>query len=903
VDKQDTIAGQTLNAAEHLPLTIFFEALKKNGFPVTILQLSQANSLIIQYANQVKNETELCNYLSPLFASNEEEQVLFRQLFEKHFKIERPFVIKQNHPGAYKKPPPKWKWYIAGYGLLVVLVLAGLLMYQRNVTGSCPDVLPYQLAIALKEEGQPDTKKGAGVFIQKHTNEKVKLIPYIVTSKEISQKIRAGLLAVKTTYNWGDSSTNDTTSIHRYAAPGKYSVIANTSVYCSSNGSVIKKKTLYATVTVCSENNSLKITGPPNIDSVAPGKKIELVAVTGYGNKNETIYWYQDDSSVTGQGKKLKIAFNKPGVYKITCMAIFDSINSPCTLIQNIIITVPAIVEKEKGSFAPPDAFFPDDDAGPHAPYNPLLKPLYYTTISIFFILAIIFIALWDKVRRNTMRLTLSMLKQYEKLTGQEAGSSRPKQMPFKNKNYLPVQEPEIKQVALQMRKRVNDTISFINIDKTVKRSIENGGLFQPVHDARTRQTEYLFLVQQATENSQYVKLVEYLAAMLKRQNVLIETYYYPDAPMQCFNDNNPEGLSLEKLSKKYCNHILLIFGDGQQLVNSSLHNFDSVYAELLNRWQHRAIVTPVSFTDWGVAEKEVLMPEIPVFPADIPGLLLLLEMLNSMEHNTDIMPRLRQNKAVFYSTTGIDFEDIDALEKYCESAAWAGKVENGKPVNVLLQWIAAMAVYPKPQWELTLAIGRAMFEKYNMPAALNYTSLLRIIRISWMGEGNFPDGIRLALLKKLTVENELLARETVLSLLKEIPAGEFADNPAAQAEKEIQQVVNEFSLYASDPAFYTGYRESGYLFEKLWNENRIIDAVLKTYFSNEANEWQTPVNKRDIDNGIVRNTAIEEYFESKNEEESIMARLYLYCGIVSIAGFVFSLFALLILWRQWGNG
>jgi hypothetical protein len=192
VDKQDNIAGEAFNGEGHLPLTSFFEALKKNGFSITIPQVSQANALIIQYANQVKSETELCNYLSPLFASNEEEQALFRQLFEKHFKTERPFVIKQNHAEAYKKPPRKWKWYIAGYGLLVALVLAGLLMYQRNVTGNCPDILPYQLAIALKEEGQAEAKKSAEVFIQKHTNEKIRLASYIITSKEIHQKIAEG---------------------------------------------------------------------------------------------------------------------------------------------------------------------------------------------------------------------------------------------------------------------------------------------------------------------------------------------------------------------------------------------------------------------------------------------------------------------------------------------------------------------------------------------------------------------------------------------------------------------------------------------------------------------------------------------------------------------------------------
>jgi PKD repeat protein len=899
VDKQDNITDGAFNGQGHLPFTVFFEALKKNGFSVTLTQISQANSLIIQYANQVKCETELCNYLSPVFASNEDEQVLFKRLFEKFFKIQGPAIPKK----PPFKPPSKWKWYIAGYGLLIVLLLAGLLMYQRNVLGSCPDVLPDQLKIGLNETVQPGIEKDANFFIQKHTSEKFTLVPGITTSKEISQKINEGVIVVKTNYNWGDSTNDDTASTHSYTKPGKYSVALNTSVYCGRNGSLIKKKTTYATVAVCSENNTLNIKAPKKIDSVDIEQKIELEAITGNSNKGETIYWYLNDSAVKGSDKKIAITFDKTGTYTITCKVIFDSINSPCTLTKSIKITVPAIVENEKGTFAPPDVPLPGGDSEPHEPYNRLLKPLYYTTISLFFILAIIFIALWNKERKNAARVKRNMENKYRQFNTVEKKESKPRQMPFRNVNYMPIYEPDIKQISLQMRRRVSDTISFLNINKSIKRTVESGGLFQPVHDLRTRQTEYLFLVHRHSENSQFAKLIDYLALMLKKSNVLIEKFYYADDIMKCYHHDYPDGVSLEKLGKNHSNHILLIFGNGYELIYPYYPVIQKNHLDTINAWQYKAIITPVSFVDWSVNEKDVLMPAIPVFPADIPGMAVLFEMLSTKMGSIDVMIKLRQFKTLFYSSEGFDFEDITALEHYCNAATWACRTENGEPVNVLLQWLAAMAVYPKLQWELMLVLGKVIFDKYNIPHELNFSCLLRIVRIDWVDKSIFPDKLRLELLKKLELENELLARKTILQQLKDIPDNVLKGNPVLNEEKQIQQVINEFSLYANDPVLYSEHIESEPLFEALWAQAKIRDSPLKVYLKNETGKWSTPLSKADNKTGIVKNVTIAEYFESQKEEQGIIAKFYLYCALLSIAGFAFSLFALLILWRQWDNG
>jgi hypothetical protein len=118
-------------------------------------------------------------------------------------------------------------------------------------------------------------------------------------------------------------------------------------------------------------------------------------------------------------------------------------------------------------------------------------------------------------------------------------------------------------------------------------------------------------------------------------------------------------------------------------------------------------------------------------------------------------------------------------------------------------------------------------------------------------------------LLKKLTPENEKLARETILILLEEIPAAEIKESSSAWEEKAIQQLINEFSLYAYDPVFYASYKQSGYIYEKLWNENKLADPVTASYFKNPDKSWASLINKKGPDNTVNENVGIEEYFEA----------------------------------------
>jgi hypothetical protein len=888
-NQQDIFTAAAPDVTAALPFHAFFSLLKSNGFSVTTQQIIDANKIIINYSNSLKNEEELCLYLLPVFTGNEDEQVLFKQLFLKHFRS----YIKATVPQTKKeilveKVKKNWKKILIFYGLLGLILVALITIIYKEFTRPRPEKLT--ITLVSKPRSIAFNRNSFSV-----TPRQVLTLDAVCTDEK--KKVR-GDLSVNANFNWGDGSPLGSKNSHAYKLQGKYEL--NVFVEVMHKNKAIKYDTIHSIVLVCAEKKSLKIDyGSKN--EIAINEQILLKASVNNTNQPDYINW-SSAGRQTLTGYTYQVSFNKPGTYSVNCLAVYDSINSPCSMEQNVFFTVvdPAKPKPKQIDDLPKDAPAKDIEVF-RKKAAPFLVPLYIILAIIFGILAILFLILSEKEKIRAGNFKKSVLDKYSKLTSAFSGKKTPGSIPFKNKNYVPVHQSEINYAARQMRKRVNDNSSFLHVGKTISRSIENNGLFQPVLLPRTRQTEYLVLIDESNRNSQLVKLFEYLAQEFKKQNILIEKYFYRTEPDICYRTNEPGSISLQKLFTRYENHVLLIFGDAYQLIYKFYPVFDTEYLALISRWQHKAIVTPVAYPDWDAKEKSILMPHIPVFPLDIEGILLMAEYLADDEHSSDITTRLNQHKSLFYKVEGFDFELIADLEKYCAQAKWGIRKENGKTVNILFQWIAALAVYPKISWEVIIAMGKTILDKYNCVTELNFTNLLRIARISWMQEGRFPDALRFELLKQLGTANELLARETMLQLFKEIPAGEIKESSLAYEEKEIQQIINEFSLYANDPVYYSAFKQSKDIFEKLWDEKKLKDAPAKLYFNNAGKSWQTTINAAAPDNTIA-NVGVEEYFDTNKKEETILSHLYLWLCLISLFVFVASLFALMVL-NIWKHG
>lgn len=822
----DHKAGTVTGGKAILPLNNFFIALKQNGFLVTPKQVADSNVIILHYSGTVKNEYELCYYLSPIFANNQEEQIQFREIFQQHFNaqpIGEKEIIKKNWLQKIITHLKKhwWKYILAAAICFSVInyFLRHPLLKQRPTISISAIIADSNFA------KQNNTHNNRFVKTTLHIND---VLPDAVPD-----------IKLKTKYNWGDSSAPDTLSYHAYSVAGNFLITAYTEVWYKKY--LQYTDTVTTAIPICFENNKILIRPLVEGDSITAGKEVTLNAIVTGNAPRITWTDFKGDSTVKFryQNTTAWYTFEKEGQQIIYCTAVSDSVTDPCAVKDSISFFVYDPRPKPKIIMSVP-------------PGANLVQQMYkvkrawfygcglLTLLSLF--LTVFFALRWSKSKKNVIEENEEIKQEYQNLIQSFSGRSGSVQIPFKNKNYLPLPEEQISEVARQMRKRISDDTTYLHLQKTIAKAINNAGFFEPVMASRTQQSEYLVLIDDIQKNSQQVKLFDYLLELFAKQNVFVKKFYYRHDPQKCYSASQAGSISLEKLSEKYPKHILLIFGDAYQLIYKLYTVIDASYLQILNHWQYKAILTPVTFLDWGNNEKKVLLEEIPVLPIDIAGQILLMQKLFGEEIN--ILADLEQYRGTFYETGLVNFEDIDDLYAYCKKASWANIAAGDKYNNILFQWIAALAVYPKIQWELLLAIGKAIMDKYGKGNELNFTTLLRIARIKWMAEGSFPDETRLSLLKNLSKENEIIARETVLAVLKEIPEAELSREHFAYEEKETQRLINEFNLYAHDPVKYAMYKKARDLMGELWRKKQMTDAPAQIYIENKNLQWDTLINK-----------------------------------------------------------
>lgn len=872
---------------EPIPYTSFFNELRKHGFSVTHTQILQAYKIILKYAGKVKEE-ELCLFLVPVFANSEGEQQLFKELFSAAFIAREPLKIRKsiyqqiNRQG--KKNP----------GLLILLyfVVASLLVYFIvNSFNKYTSFDATWVQVIVKDSKAGDEAPPDEKIFSVHANEALLLDAYVRYRDEPLKD-----LVVKANYNWGDDTTITSSSSHTYKAAGEYRITVYAEVLYREES--VLKYTLTYTANVCPAAE-LELSVSEKEAFIPVGRTILFNARVNLRSDegDAVLFQWQDGSRILGNQSRLRIAFDSAGSHNIICIAHFGDINSSCRLQKNILLNIgtnqheKVAVQKE----ALPVTTVTDkkSSAGFQPGSKTFLYWMYALATIIFCGLSMLFFVLYQKAIVVKTGWKSPAANQHLHLQVSPLAKRLKKDLRFKQHNYLVVDQHRLGEIVKPLRSRIKGTVEVTDVQKTIQKSIRSFGLLQPVTSPVTRPPEYLLLIDRHPGNVLMLQFFEYLADLLKQHNIVLEKFYFSQDPSLCFNPNEPGGISLDKLSARYSRHILLLLGDAHQLVQESYPVMDARYPGILQSWQYKAVITPVAYPDWGVKE-QVLSAVLPMFPADMEALSILAALLFAEKKDNAIMLRLRAASADFYSSKEFDFDDIDQLAAYCEQAGDCRISRDGVAVNVLFEWIKALAVYPRIEWTLIIAIGKAILEKYQAPGLLHFTNLLRIVRIDWIKQGVFPDGIRLELLKVLPVQNEVIARETVLSLLNEIPDAALAKDTTGYEEKALQKLINEFNLYAHHPALYPQYQYAKTAFEQRWMDDQVDDAPLQLYLTNKDGDWQNLLQHERVKGYL----GITQYFEAIEIENNNLSRLYLWLSLISVLVMVSSFFAILILYR-----
>jgi len=315
------IANEFAGGKAYLPLDDFFIALKQNGFLVTPKQVADSNLVILQYSGKVENEQKLCNYLSPIFANSQEEQIQFRQIFEQNFKAS-PQEVVPVPVSRWQKIMRHLKKHWWKYVLGAAPGIAAVFYFSYKPVLDPKPVISMATVIA-------DTAK------VKNSNAKsiVKVSLYI--NNQLSDTVHG--ITLKTKYSWGDNSAVDRLPQHSYSTAGNFILTVYIAVWYRNYYQYTD--TITSKVAVCFDANSILIQALAEGDTVNTGKEITFKARINAKGSTKVVWTdFKNDTTV-----KFKAAdatawytFYKEGPQIIYCNVVSDSINSPCSVKDSI---------------------------------------------------------------------------------------------------------------------------------------------------------------------------------------------------------------------------------------------------------------------------------------------------------------------------------------------------------------------------------------------------------------------------------------------------------------------------------------------------------------------------------------------------------------------------------------
>ena len=177
-----------------------------------------------------------------------------------------------------------------------------------------------------------------------------------------------------------------------------------------------------------------------------------------------------------------------------------------------------------------------------------------------------------------------------------------------------------------------------LDIEKTIDATLRQGGWLKPIYRNYQILPEYLFLVNRTSFQDHQAQFIEEIIERLKKDNVLITSYFFDDDPLICFPSHGESSpLRLDEIISKYDQNYLIIVSDTANFFSVISGELEPWVNQLLD-WKNRAILTPKPVENCGY-EEFVLDQDFLILPATPTGLQVLSQ-------------KLQQGIAINYSPT-----------------------------------------------------------------------------------------------------------------------------------------------------------------------------------------------------------------------------------------------------------
>jgi formylglycine-generating enzyme required for sulfatase activity len=329
---------------------------------------------------------------------------------------------------------------------------------------------------------------------------------------------------------------------------------------------------------------------------------------------------------------------------------------------------------------------------------------------------------------------------------------------------------------AQQFKKHQRVLSSRLDIQKTVNKTVENGGYYTPVMGYSVQQPEYLILIDRMTLHDHQTDLINALVARLVDNDVNVTRYYFDENPRNCIpaDGNNRSPVNLSQMHAAHPNHQLIIFSNGKFLIHPITGELSN-WLDQFTPWSNRAIL----LTDIENAN-EFFIPftqaDFMIMPADESGMALLIDQWqDDTDQPTIAIPTQGHDHPHFFewSTTRLFSNYAPDETSMNQLIAQLKSYLDPKGYD----WLCACAVYPGLIWNLTLYLGYQVKGKDRKPI-FDVDRLKQLIRLPWFRYGRMPDWLRKRLIKDMPRKKEKTVRKALFQLFlsaDENPVQNFA--------------------------------------------------------------------------------------------------------------------------------
>lgn len=366
------------------------------------------------------------------------------------------------------------------------------------------------------------------------------------------------------------------------------------------------------------------------------------------------------------------------------------------------------------------------------------------------------------------------------------------------------VYDPDsITRLARLLRTRQRSGALQLDIGASIAATVKALGFLSLREKSTSQPPEYLVLIDRAAFRDHQARLFYELARKLYGESVFLTCYFFEGDPRVSFMSpfvaaeatpvvrtaeaqqkleaeakRAQRGATIEDLHDLHAGHRLLIFGEGEDLVDPvTLQTVD--WIKSFAHWQERAILTPRPRALWD-AHEFALRQQFVVMPATLTGLELVAESF-AIREPVSIPENLRGDKSQ-------PPHNVDSVEGLRELRVYLGEQT--------YQWLCACAVHPQLQWDLTICLGLQFSTIENL---FTEDNLLRFFSLPWFRVGVIPDATREKLVRELSAGSEATVRQTIADLMARAAVAESLPEGAEVVRVPLPQ---EFEASVPDELF-----------------------------------------------------------------------------------------------------